>query len=139
MKRDNNGRFPKGQSGNLKGRPRKKKRPITNRQMRTDLWLAMEEEMAMTIGEKKKKLPIMLFIYKQLLRKAAKGDVRCMFKAVDLRSQLIAEHSAAQGDAVETVIRADKYIAEHPDDITDLELKIIENMRKRAWDPTKVN
>jgi hypothetical protein len=92
-----------------------------------DMLLAMEEEMAVPIAGKRRKMPIILFIYKQFLRKAASGDVRCMSKAIELRRQLIAERANQQLSLMQELLGAEKACAENPEDVTD---KLIEAMRR---------
>jgi Family of unknown function (DUF5681) len=134
-----NGKFRKGHSGNPKGRPPKEKRAFTGRQLTADVLLAMEEEMAMTEQGKRKKLPIILFIYKQLLRLAANGNERCMFKAIDLRKQLLAESDSALLSMVETMIKYEKEYKEDPEEFTDEQIALLEHMRRRFSDPYSIN
>src|ERR1700737_1418498 len=135
MKREINGRFRKGHSGNPKGRPRKPRRsPVSDRQHKRDILLTMEEEMSLTTMEgKRKKLPIIVVVYKQLLAQAAKGDVRCMCKVIDLRRQLIAEIMNEKLSLLETVQEHEKVRAQYPEDVSDADLWMSALLRKRVF------
>ena len=137
--RDAKGRFIKDHSGNLAGRPRKEKRAFTGDQMLADVLLAMEEEMAMTVRGKRKKVPIVVFIYMQLLRLAASGNVRCMFKAVDLRKQLLSTHDAARGSLAQTVVEMEKEYKRNPEDFTDEAIELLRGARELISDPYTIN
>jgi len=134
-----NGKFRKNHSGNPKGRPPKEKRAFTGMQMKADLLLSMEEEMSVTIEGKRMKMPIILFICKTLLRRAASGDVRCMCKVVDLRKQLLAESDSALLSMVQTMIKYEKEYKEDPEEFTDEQIALLELMRRRFSDPYSVN
>src|ERR1043165_1114791 len=115
----NDGRDAKGRfvgCGNPLGRPRKKKRPFTTNQMMADLLHAMEEEMAVTVQGKRTKVPIIIFIYKQLLRHAVSGNVRCMFKAIDLRNQLLTTRDEALGTLAQTVVETEREYKRNPEE-----------------------
>jgi replication-associated recombination protein RarA len=113
MAHRNRGWYPKGVSGNPRGRPPDKPRPITGTQLRRDMLLAMEEEMTVSVGGKRKRLPIILAIYKQLLLKAVAGDLRCMLKAIDLRNQLMADHMNAKAELSDLLMENEKSWKDH--------------------------
>lgn len=134
-----NGRFRKGHSGNPDGRRPKEKRAFTGMQMKADLLLSMEEEMKVTVEGKQLKMPIIVFICRTLLRRAASGDVRCMLKVIDLRKQLLAESDSALLSMVETMIKYEKEYKEDPEQFTDEQIALLELMRRRFNDPYSVN
>jgi hypothetical protein len=139
MDRDSNGRYPKGFSGNLNGRPSKEKRAFTERQLRVDMLMAMEEELGVPIAGKHKKIPIILVVYKQLLIKAARGDVRCMFKAIDLRDQLISEMSKERSELRQLVLKTEKRHAKDFENVTDAEIDALNHCREVAEDDNTVH
>jgi Family of unknown function (DUF5681) len=134
----NRGWYPKGVSGNPRGCPPKQSRPITGSQLRKDMLLAMEEEMAVTVGGKRKRLPIILAIYKQLLLKAVAGDLRCMFKAIDLRNQLMAEHMSAKEALSDLLMDNEKSWQDHPEDAPDEVLLVQKLVRERLFDDRNI-
>src|SRR5437764_644370 len=97
------GCFEKGHSGNPRGRPPKEKRTFTGQQELADILLTMEEAMTMTVKGKRKKVPLIVVVYMQLMSLAVKGNVRCMFKAIDLRNQLLSERDSARDVLAVTV------------------------------------
>jgi len=137
--RQSNGRYRKGHCGNRKGRPPKPKRAFTNSQIRADVLYAMEEETTITVNGKQRKLPRIVVIYQQLLRKASTGDVRCIVKAIDLRQQLSAEHIAEQKEHAELAVRAKRAYRSRPQDFTDEDLKTLREIGRRLKDPHRVD
>jgi hypothetical protein len=127
--RDIDGKFFEGHSGNPRGRPRKKKRLSNDTQLREDMLAAMEEELTVPIGGKRKKLPAILVIHKQLILKAANGDVRCMFKVIDLRRQIIAEVVEDRLRLLEQYLKNEKLVKRNPEDVTDKMLETMQAVR----------
>lgn len=137
--RDTKGRFRKGHSGNRKGRPPKPKRAFSDRQLRADVLYAMEQETTITVDGKPRKVPLIHVIYQQLLRKGAAGDVRCMFKAIDLRQQLMEEHTATSDKLAELATRALHVYHDKPGDFTDEELDALREIIRRLKDPYSID
>ncbi len=137
--RCSNGHYRKGHSGNLAGRPPKPKRTFTESQLRADVLYAMEEEKTLSINGKRRKVPLILVIYQQLLIKGAAGDVRCIFKAIDLRQQLLTEHAAAMNEYAEVAVRTKRAQRAKPGDFTDVELDAAREAHRRAKDPYHVD
>ena len=133
-----NGRYRKGHCGNRRGRPRKQRRVFTNHQMRADILNAMEEEVMIAIDGKQQKLPRIVLVYQQLVRKGAAGDVRCMFKAIDLRQQLLTDHTAALNELAELAVRARRAYRDRPQDFTDEDLEALHEIGSRLRDPDRL-
>jgi hypothetical protein len=138
----NDGRDAKGRfitCGNPLGRPRKKKRAFTTNQMMADLLHAMEEEMAVTVQGKRTKVPIIIFIYKQLLRHAVAGNVRCMFKAIDLRNQLLTVRDEARDTLAQTLVETEREYKRNPEEFTDEAIELLREARETLSDPFTIN
>lgn len=133
--RGGNGRYNQGHSGNPRGRPPKEPREITLTQHWVDLLSAMEEEAAITVNGKAQKAPLILVCYQQLLRKGAAGDVRCLFKAVDLREQILEQLTTARNQAAEGFLRGKRAYRKDPGNMTDDELDALRQAHKRSQDP----
>ena len=127
--RDDKGRYPKGHSGNRRGHPPKEKRSFTKRQLREDILLTMEEELTVPIDGKATKIPAIVLIHKQLVRKAANGDVRCMLEVIELRREIMAEMVKERGEMTEELIATEKAVNENPEDATDLLLHAMQKIR----------
>lgn len=136
MSRDSKGRFVKGISGNPKGRPLKPKREFTTHQLRADILHAMENKFVVSVGGKRKKQPIMQLIREQFLRKAVLGNERCMLKAMELQTELLAQCEQARDEFVEAcnILRRKQDI--DPDELTDDELEVLRSM-DQLLDPKK--
>jgi hypothetical protein len=78
-------------------------------------------------------------VYKQLVRKGAAGDVRCMFKAIDLREQILTQYSAHINELAELVARAQRAYREKPGDFTDEDLETLRELGRRIRTPYQVN
>jgi len=137
--RQPNGHYRKGHSGNLRGRPPKPKRVFTDRQMRADVLNAMEEETTITIDGKQRKLPRIVLVYQQLVRKGAAGDVRCMFKAIDLRQQLLAENTAELRELADLAVRARRAYRDKPGDFTDEDLEALREIGRLLKDQGRIH
>ena len=77
MSRDSHGRFKKGFCPNPKGRGLKNKRTLNTIRPEDEFIEATEEEFTVNVGGKPQKSPAMDLIYRQLIRRAVAGDVRC--------------------------------------------------------------
>ena len=134
MTRDTDGRYLPGHCGNLDGRPRKTKRSFNDAQLRNDMLAAMEEELTVPIDGKRKKLPAILVIYKQLILKAANGDVRCMFKVIDLRRHIITEMVEGRLEALQVYLQHEKFAKEHPEEVTEALSRAMQDVRNMLKD-----
>ena len=131
--------FRKGRSGNPRGRRRKELRPITDRQLRADMLMAMEREVMMTLDGKPQKTPAIVAIYHRILAEALKGNYRAMKLAVDLRQALVHEHVKAQVEHVELVLKYDKWLAATGERGSAMEQQAIAECRRRALDTTTLD
>jgi hypothetical protein len=137
--RDGKGRYLTGHSGNPKGRPPKPKRVLNESQLYEDILNAMEEETVIIVNGKRYTVPNIVLVYKQLVRKGAAGDVRCMFKAIDLRQQILTQYSAHINELAELVARAQRAYREKPGDFTDEDLETLRELGRRIRDPYRAN
>ena len=136
--RDHKGRYLPGRSGNPRGRPPKPKRVLNESQLYEDILNAMEEETVIIVNGKRYTVPNIVLVYKQLVRKGAAGDVRCMFKAIDLREQILTQYSAHINELAELVARAQRAYREKPGDFTDEDLETLRELRRRIRTPYQV-
>jgi Family of unknown function (DUF5681) len=119
MSRDSQGRFRKGFCGNPLGRPRKTKRTLYNIKHEDEFIAATEEEFPVTIAGKPEKCPAIELILKQLVRKAAGGDIRCMLKVLELRESYARRHADQQSALCKTYLDASQRFQRNPEDHTD--------------------
>ena len=133
--REDDGRYSPGHSGNPKGRPPKEEREITLTQHWRDLLRAMEEEATITVSGKAQKAPLILVCYQQLLRKGAAGDVRCIFKAIDLKEQILEQVTAKRNQAAEGSLRGKRAYRKDPGNMTNEELEAVRAADQLSKDP----
>jgi len=100
--------FKKGQSGNPGGRPRNLPRVATTLQLRKDILTAMEREVTIVRGGKTEKVPAIVAAFDRLLLKALNGHYRSLELVIQLRRQLIEEHSEMQAQLMGTVLKVDE-------------------------------
>jgi hypothetical protein len=137
--RDNKGRYLPGRSGNPRGRPPKPRRVLNESQLYEDILDAMEEETVIVVDGKRYRVPSIVIVYKQLVRKGAAGYFRFMFKAIDLREQILTQYSARISELAELVARAQRAYREKPGDFTDEDLETLRELGRRIRTPYQVN
>lgn len=125
--RDSKGRFKI--SGNLAGRPRKKKRALTTAQDHQDFLAATEEEITATVKGKKTKVPANVLVNKRLVQKAVEGDARCILAVVERRREIMEEERKKRAKLADMLARAQRAHRERPQDFTDTDCKIIEELK----------
>jgi hypothetical protein len=76
LARNKFGQFEQGTCGNPRGRPRKKPVEITNEKLRKDFFAAAEAPVSIVENGKRKLIPAHQAIEKQLILKAAMGDMK---------------------------------------------------------------
>ena len=96
---------------------------------RQEFFHATEETLSVTINGKVEKTSAMNLIYKQMVRKAALGDVKCMMKTLDLRHQFVAEEAKRRGEMLQDYLKAWREHLANPEDTSDDTLRALENMR----------
>jgi hypothetical protein len=119
MSRDANGKFEKGYCGNPLGRPPKVKRTLASINHEDEFIEATEETISVKVGDKIEQTPAMDLIYKQLVRKAVSGDVRCMLKVIELRSVYAASHAEERASLFKTFSEAKKSYERDPENYND--------------------
>jgi hypothetical protein len=119
MSRDSHGRFEKGFCGNPKGRGSKTKRTLDTIRPETEFIEATEEEFTVNVGGKPRKSPAMDLIYRQLVRRAVAGDVRCMLKTIELRENYSSRHTKDRRALFQEYLKGRKNLEHYPEDCTD--------------------
>jgi hypothetical protein len=100
--------FKKGQSGNPRGRPPKEPPVRTLRNQRLEFFQAMEQQMTVNVGGKRRKMKASQVIDYRLVAKAAKGDHRAIKLAKDMYRDLTDEHEQWQAFFWEMTFLADQ-------------------------------
>jgi hypothetical protein len=101
------------------GRGRKIKRTLETINHEDEFIAATEEELSVAIAGKPQKRPAIDLIYKQLVRKAVAGDVRCMLKIIDLREDYASKHAEKRSELFREYLAAGKAYQRNPEDHTD--------------------
>jgi hypothetical protein len=131
----NRGSFQPGQCGNPLGRPPKEKRIINDRQARVDLLEEMERPLTLVENGKQVKMPIIRWICRRLVQEAAKGDVRCMLKVLEMRNQAIEQSMEQLLSAKKTVMELLADYRDRPEDLTDKQIFAYQKLKEFVEDP----
>ena len=134
MTRNHLGQFQKGTSGNPRGRPRKVRHPVSNNQLRQDFFEAAETLVPVLEGNKRKLIPARAAIDKQLVLKAASGDMRAIFEYNKRRERYTLEHVKEQLENLRVILDGEDRIRMFPEDVTD-EFKRAISSLKQVIDP----
>jgi Family of unknown function (DUF5681) len=129
LSRNHLGQFEKGVSGNPKGRPRKVRPRVCDFQLREDLFEAVETLVPIIEGGKRKLIPARVAIDKQLVLKAASGDMKAICKYNKRRDRFVLEHVKKQLDMLGLMMDGEDRIRMYPEDVTDEFKHIIHRLR----------
>ena len=110
---------------------------MTEQQVRKDLLEAMEEPVTIVINGKRRTVPIIMAIYRQVLIKAAQGEFRFAKLVIETRKAAMDEHISVKVRLAEQLLEMEQHLEQHPEDEQG-ENEIgpwIQEMSRRAWDP----
>ena len=134
MSRNPKGQYDKGTSGNPKGRPRKRPHSISDSQVRRDFFDAAEMLVPIIEGNERKMIPARVAIDKQLVVKAASGDMRAICEYNKRRERYTLEHVQLQLKNLEVLFEGEDRIRMFPEDVTD-EYKRVLGLLRTMIDP----
>ena len=130
MSRDGKGRFVKGSSGNLKGRPPRKPRIISRAGIRDEFMEASNMLVSMTDSDgKRKKIPASLAIYKQLVMKAVQGNLWAIREYTRQRHQHVTEYMDEQIKLLEEYLEGQRICRDNPEDVSEKFLQALRRIR----------
>lgn len=133
-RRNNFGQFEKGASGNPRGRPRNLRVTISDEQLRQDFFDVAETPVPIVQNGKRKLIPARLAIEKQLVLKAASGDLKAITEYNKRRERYTLEHVKLQLANLEAIASAESHLRKFPEDVTD-EMKHALKLLMAALDP----
>src|SRR5258708_4698091 len=119
MSRNKLGQFEPGTCGNPRGRPRKLPRKIHPDLLRADFFEISETLVPIIENGQRKLIPASLAIDKQLLLKAASGDLRAILEWNKMRHRHTLEHVKTQLDCMEQLLKSEDILRKFPEDVTD--------------------
>lgn len=131
MTRNAKGQYDKGTCGNPKGRPRKRPYSISDNQVRRDFFDAAEMPVPIVIGNKRDIIPARVAIDRQLVAKAASGDIRAICEYNKRKDRFRLEHVELQLKNLEAIFAAEDRIRMFPEDVTDEFKQIVLLLRKK--------
>jgi hypothetical protein len=134
MSRNKLGQFEPGVCGNLRGRPRKPRRKVDYNKARSDFFETAEKLVPFNENGKRTRIPLSIAIERQLAMKAATGDLRAIIEWQKIQRRYTVEYQNEQLGAVEQLMQSEKFMREHPEDVTD-EYKALIGMLRRSIDP----
>jgi hypothetical protein len=135
MARNKLGHFEKGTCGNPRGRPPKMPLRISEERVRHDFFAASETLIPIVESGKRKFIPARLAIQKQLILKAASGDMRAIVEYNKWCDRHTLEHVKHHLGILEAIMKAEDRIREFPEDVTD-EFKRVLALLRATLDPS---
>lgn len=134
MSRNKLGQFEPGTCGNPRGRPRKRPRKIHPDLLRNEFFEISETLVPIIENGRRKLIPASLAIAKQLLLKAASGDLRAILEWNKMRERHTLDHVKKQLDSMEQLLKSEAIVRNFPEDVTDQYMALTRNLRA-AIDP----
>ena len=134
MPRNKLGQFEPGTCGNPRGRPRKLPRKIRPEQLRKDFFDAGETLVPIIEKGKRKLIPASVAIDKQLVLKAASGNLRAILEWNKMRHRHTLDYVKTQLDCVEQLLKSEDIVRKFPEDVTDEYMAATKKLRT-AIDP----
>jgi hypothetical protein len=134
MPRNKLGQFEPGTCGNPRGRPRKLPRKIRPEQLRKDFFDAGETLVPIIEKGKRKLIPASVAIDKQLVLKAASGNLRAILEWNKMRHRHTLDYVKTQLDCVEQLLKSEDAVRKFPEDVTDEYMAATKKLRA-AIDP----
>jgi Family of unknown function (DUF5681) len=128
------GQFEPGTCGNPRGRRRKLPRKINPDQLRTDFFEVSETLVPIIENGRRKLIPASLAIDKQLVLKAASGDLKAIFEWNKMRQRHTLDHVKSQLDCIEQLLKSEDIVRKFPEDVTD-DYKAMTRRLRSAIDP----
>jgi len=134
MSRNKLGQFEPGTCGNPRGRPRKLPRKIHPDRLRADFFEISETLVPIIENGQRKLIPASLAIDKQLLLKAASGDLRAILEWNKMRQRHTLDHLKTQLESLQQLLQSEEIVRKFPEDVTD-EYKALTRNLRAAIDP----
>jgi hypothetical protein len=134
MSRNKLGQFEPGTCGNPRGRPRKRPRKINPDQLRADFFEISETLVPIIENGQRKLIPASVAIDKQLVLKAASGDLRAILEWNKMRHKHTLDYVKTQLDCIEQLLKSEDIVRKFPEDVTDEYMAATKKLRA-AIDP----
>src|SRR5258708_5271910 len=134
MPRNKLGQFEPGTCGNPRGRPRKLPRKIRPEQLRKEFFDAGETLVPIIEKGKRKLIPASVAIDKQLVLKAASGNLRAILEWNKMRHRHTLDYVKTQLDCVEQLLKSEDTVRKFPEDVKDEYMAATKKLRA-AIDP----
>ncbi len=129
-------RWKPGQSGNPKGRPRKRPKAITSRQYRADFLKALQRRVPVRIAGKLCRPPLEEIAVDKLLMMAAQGNFAAIKLVLQHRRKLVREHEETQKMLGELLLKYEEQVKTDPTFMAEPEDQLfIRELRRRVLDP----
>ena len=134
MPRNNLGQFEPGTCGNPRGRPRKLPRKIHPDLLRADFFEISETLVPIIENGQRKLIPASLAIDKQLLLKAASGDLKAILEWNKMRDKHTLQYVNTQRACMEQLHQSEEIVRKYPEDVTD-DYKLMTRRLRALTDP----
>jgi hypothetical protein len=134
MPRNKLGQFEPGTCGNPRGRPRKLPRKIHPDRLRNDFFEISETLVPIIENGQRKLIPASLAIDKQLLLKAASGDLKAILEWNKMRDKHTLQYVNTQRACMEQLHQSEEIVRKYPEDVTD-DYKLMTRRLRALTDP----
>jgi hypothetical protein len=129
MPRNKLGQFEPGTCGNPRGRPRKQPRKIHPDRLRADFFEISETLVPIIENGQRKLIPASVAIDKQLVLKAASGNLRAILEWKKMSHKHTLDYVRTQIDRMEQLLKSENIVRKFPEDVTDEYKALTRNMR----------
>jgi len=129
MPRNNLGQFEPGTCGNPRGRPRRRPRKNHPDELRRDFFEASETLVPIIENGQRKLIPARAAIEKQLMFKAASGDLKAILEWNKMRHRHTLDQLQTQLESIERLLKSEEIVRKFPEDVTDEYKALTRNLR----------
>jgi hypothetical protein len=134
MPRNKLGQFEPGTCGNPRGRPRKLPRKIHPDRLRNDFFEISETLVPIIENGQRKLIPASVAIDKQLVLKAASGDLKAILEWNKMRDKHTLQYVNTQRACMEQLHKSEEIVRKYPEDVTD-DYKLMTRRLRALTDP----
>lgn len=131
IKRNAKGRYEKGSSGNLRGRPVQPVRENSPDVLRQEFFEVANTRVTFIEGGKRKTTTFSQAIIKRLAAAAVAGDRNAMLQWIRREEKYVGEELKATLDLLDQALQIEDTMRQFPDDVTDFQAEFVKRARAK--------